>query len=81
MSHDVASYQYVHCLLMYYDIKFQPVTSYYLPTLNGFLATSEDPDEMQHAAAFHQGLYCLLRLKQPAGTEYIIIKNFLPVTH
>ena len=25
------------------------------------LANSEDPDEMQHNAAFHQGLHCLLR--------------------
>ena len=35
----------------------------------GTLANSEDPDEMQHNAAFHQGLYCLLRLKQSSGTE------------
>ena len=37
----------------------------------GALANSEDPDEMQHYAAFHQGLHCLLRLKQPSasGTE------------
>ena len=28
------------------------------------LANSEDPDEKQHNAAFHQGLHCLLRLKQ-----------------
>ena len=27
------------------------------------LANSEDPDEMQHNAAFHQGLHCLLRFK------------------
>ena len=33
------------------------------------LAYSEDPDEMQHNAAFHQGLHCLIRLKQPSGTE------------
>ena len=33
------------------------------------LANSEDPDEMQHIAAFHQGLHCMLRLKQPSGTE------------
>ena len=32
------------------------------------LANSEDPDEMQHNAAFHQGLHCLLRLKQPSCT-------------
>ena len=30
----------------------------------GTLTNSEDPDEMQHNAAFHQGLHCLLRLKQ-----------------
>ena len=35
----------------------------------GTLANSEDLDEMQHNAAFHQGLYCLLRLKQHSGTE------------
>ena len=26
------------------------------------LANSDDPDEMQHNAAFHQGLHCLLSL-------------------
>ena len=36
----------------------------------GTLANSEDPDEMQHDAAFHQGLHYLLRLKQsPSGIE------------
>ena len=37
--------------------------------LRGTLANSKDPDEMQHNAAFHQGLHCLLRLKQTSGTE------------
>ena len=32
-----------------------------LETQTGTLANSEDPDEMQHNAAFHQGLHCLLR--------------------
>ena len=35
----------------------------------GTLANSEDPDEMQHNAAFHLGLHCLLRLKQSLGTD------------
>ena len=35
----------------------------------GTLANSEDPDEMQHNAAFHQGLHCLLKLKPPSVTE------------
>ena len=29
----------------------------------GTFTISEDPDEMQHNAAFHQGLHCLLILK------------------
>ena len=35
----------------------------------GTLANSKDPDEMQHNAAFHQGLHCLLRLKQLSETD------------
>ena len=35
----------------------------------GTLANNEDPDEMQHNAAFHQGPHCLLRLKKLSGTE------------
>ena len=35
----------------------------------GTKANSEDLDEMQHTAAFHQGLHCLLRLIQPSWTE------------
>ena len=31
----------------------------------GTLVNSEDPDD----AAFHQGLHCLLRLKERPGTE------------
>ena len=30
----------------------------------GTLANSEDPDEMLHHAAYHQGLHCLLRQYQ-----------------
>ena len=33
------------------------------------MVNSEDPDEMQHNAAFHQGLHCLLRLKQLSWME------------
>ena len=28
------------------------------------LANSEDPDELPHKVAFHQGLHCLLKHKQ-----------------
>ena len=41
-------------------------------SLTGILANSEDPDEMQQNAAFHQGLYCLLRLDR--NTSYF--RNF-----
>ena len=33
----------------------------------GTFANSKDPDEMQHNAAFHQRLHCLLRLKNLQG--------------
>ena len=35
----------------------------------GTLESSDDPDEMQCNAAFHQGLHGLLRFKQPSRTE------------
>ena len=41
----------------------------YWKLLKGTLANSEDPDEMQQKAAFHQGLHCLLRLKHLLGAE------------
>ena len=50
----------------------------------GTLANSEDPDEMQHKAAFHQDLDCLLRLKQPSGTEihnYLETSSFDPLKY
>ena len=50
----------------------------------GTLANSEDPDKMQHNAAFHQGLHCLLRLKQPSGIEihqYLVNSTCDPLKH
>ena len=35
----------------------------------GTLANSEDPDEMPHNVAFHQGLHCLLRQNQSSEKE------------
>ena len=44
-------------------------------SLTGSLTNSEDQDEMQHKATFHQGLHCLLlRSKQYSGTE---IRHFI----
>ena len=40
-----------------------------LETQIGTLANTEDSDEIQHNAAFHQGLHCLLKLKPHTGTE------------
>ena len=39
----------------------------------GTLLNSEDPDEMPHNVAFHQGLHCLLRQNQSSEKE---IKDF-----
>ena len=35
----------------------------------GYFGKQQNPDEMQHKAAFRQSLHCLLRLKQSSGTE------------
>ena len=39
---------------------------------------SEDPDEMPHYAAFHQGLYCLLGIKdlQTKNKQTLLLKNY-----
>ena len=39
------------------------------------LANSEDPDKMQHNAAFHQGLHCLVRSNHLEGQRNVIIKQ------
>ena len=44
--------------------------------LTGTMANSEDPDEMPHNMAFHQGLYCLQRQNQSSETE---IQKFLEI--
>ena len=33
----------------------------YILNPTGTFSNSEDPDEMPHKAAFHQGLHCLLK--------------------
>ena len=45
------------------------------------LANSKDPDEMQHNAAFHQGLHCLPRLKQSLRTEinHLVDSTYAPL--
>ena len=35
----------------------------------GTLTNNEDPDEMPHNVAFHQGLHCLLRQNQTSAKE------------
>ena len=42
------------------------------------MTNSEDSVEMQHIAAFHQGLHCLQRSKQLSGTEiHHNLENFI----
>ena len=44
--------------------------------LTGTSANGEDPNEMPHDAAFHQGLLCLLRENQSSGTEvHFVVKS------
>ena len=52
------------------DSGYQHPFVYWKP-LKGTLANSEDPDEMQHNAAFHQDLHCLQIhvVKKTSGTE------------
>ena len=45
----------------------------------GTLANNENPDEMPHNAAFHQGLHCLLRQKQSSEKE-ILAHCFFEIT-
>ena len=37
---------------------------------------SEDPDQMPHYAAFHQGLYCLLGKKRSSDKKKHYLKNY-----
>ena len=42
------------------------------------LANSEDPDEMLHYVAFHQGLHCLLKWSSETEIQfYLEIYNYL----
>ena len=40
------------------------------------LANSEDPDEMPHHAAFHQGLHCLISQNQPSEKIIFFKKDY-----
>ena len=46
------------------------------PLKTSTLANSEDPGEMPHNAAFHQGLHCLLRLIDLQKKKYNIFWKF-----
>ena len=39
----------------------------------GTLANIEDPDEMLHNAAFHQGIHCSLKQKRSSEKKYSLI--------
>ena len=48
--------------IMYFkgsQIEFSKLECFSVPECCFNLANSADPDEMQHCAAFHQGLHCL----------------------
>ena len=41
----------------------------------GTFPNSEDPDEMPHNGAFHQGLHCLVRSKRPSDNKIQYLKK------
>ena len=41
------------------------------------MANSDDPDEMPHNAAFHQGQHCLVRQNPTSGKEYYIFLEII----
>ena len=43
----------------------------------GVLGNSEDPDEMPHNAAFHQGLHCLLRQNRSQRKNIILVLEII----
>ena len=51
-----------------------------IATLIHTLENSEDPDEMLHNAAFHQGLHCLHRQKQFSEKEIQFYLKIISVT-
>ena len=67
---------FAYCIKLNKTLPLNPL--YNGNPLSGTLVNSEDPDEMQHNAAFHQGLHCLLRLKQYFGTEIYHNLEILP---
>ena len=43
-------------------------------------ANSEDPDEMQHNNAFHQGLHCFVKVKKTFRQKnQIFFENYNPI--
>ena len=51
-------------------------------SIKGTLANSEDPDEMMHHAAFHQGLHCVLRQNKSSEKElYIFFFEIITCNH
>ena len=58
-------YFHIYKLVQDMEATFGFINPSYTENLKtGTLANSEDPDEMQHKAAFHQGPSCLLILKK-----------------
>ena len=59
-----------YVIYMHYTPQFFPINPLYSGNpLTGTLTNSEDPDVMQHNAAFHLSQHCLLLLKESLGTE------------
>ena len=81
MLHFTTSDLVLHCLPMSHkkDTRLKWINPFHSGYgYTGILANSEDPYEMPHKAAYHQGLHCLLfKIKKISGTEihHLIKKN------
>ena len=67
-----------HAYFPYLNIKQDAFRQYQSKKLSGSVGTvnNEDTDEMQHKAAFHQGLHSLLRQNQSSEKEIYFFGNY-----
>ena len=72
----VKTWLLIACDTAFYAIKwFNPINS--IESLICSMANSEDPDEMLHNAAFHQGLNCLYDKNNLQKKKYIVLLEII----
>ena len=78
ISHNFGDINLLSNLLVSYSVgRLYRLNPLYLGNpLRRTFANSEDSGEMQHIAAFYQGLHCLLNLERLQTKEYNIFENY-----